>query len=128
LVRALNQPDGELRAQRHDRAAPGLARGRIAETKRLKIIPGIVNKPLCPLVIQVQTSRTDKAEERRHSSIKASNARHALRRCGLLEGAEKYQCAQDHHDWKASYTKFMTEKHEIIIVWATIVVDQKGAP
>lgn len=54
LVRALDESDGQLRAQRHHCATPGLTGGRIAETMRLKIVSKIVEKPLRTLVVQIQ--------------------------------------------------------------------------
>jgi len=53
LVRPLNQPDRELWTQSHDCSAPSLACGRITETVRLKVIPGIDEEALRSLVIDI---------------------------------------------------------------------------
>lgn len=58
LVRALDESDGQLRAQRHHCATPGLTGGRIEETMRLKIVSKIVEKPLRTLVVQIQIPGT----------------------------------------------------------------------
>ena len=64
LVGPLYEPDGELRAQRHHRATPGLAGRGIAEVIRLKIVSEIIDVPLRPLVVDIQISWSYEAEQR----------------------------------------------------------------
>ena len=128
LVCTLNQADGKPGAQSHNRAAPILAGARILEAKGLKIISWIIEKTLCPQVIQIQTPGTGQAEKGRHASIKAAHARDRLRGRRPPSCAEKHDRAGHEHDTESSEKKFMTDEHEAIIVWPTIVVDQRGHP
>ena len=126
LIGALNQPDGELRTQGHDGAAPGLTGRGIAEAVRLKVISGIDEEALRSLIIDIQTSRTDETEKRGHAPVEATNAGHRLRGRGSFHGEKHQEHSRDEHEQGASHRKFMTDRHEVIIVWPTILVDQRG--
>ena len=64
LVGPLYEPDGELRAQRHHRATPGLSGRGIVKVIRLEIVAEIVDEALRPLVVYIQISRPYETEQR----------------------------------------------------------------
>ena len=64
LVGPLYEPDGELRAQRHHRATPGLSGRGIVKVIRLEIVAEIVDEALRPLVVYIQISRPYGTEQR----------------------------------------------------------------
>ena len=94
LVCPLDEADGELRAERHDRTAPGLPCGRISKIVGLKIIAGIVQESLRALIVEVEASRAGQAEQRRDASVESADARHCLRQGGVLEAAKCQRDAQ----------------------------------
>ena len=53
LVGPLDEPDGELGPQGHDRAAPSLPGRGITEAVRLKVISGIDEETLRSLIINI---------------------------------------------------------------------------
>lgn len=53
LVGPLDEPDGELGPQGHDRAAPSLSGRGITEAVRLKVISGIDEETLRSLIINI---------------------------------------------------------------------------
>jgi hypothetical protein len=55
LVGALDESDRELRPERGHSPAPRLSGRGIPKTKRLKIIPRVVQKPLRALIVDIET-------------------------------------------------------------------------
>jgi len=68
LIRALDEPDRELRPQGHGGSTPRLASGRIAKIIRLEVLARRIEKALCSLVVDVETPPW-KSDQRRHAAV-----------------------------------------------------------
>jgi hypothetical protein len=69
LVPALDEPDRELRSECAHSPAPSLTGRGVPKTEGLKIIPGIVEKSLCALIVEIEVSRAGQIEQRRNPSV-----------------------------------------------------------
>ncbi|MEO6111715.1 MAG: hypothetical protein ABIQ24_07790 [Nitrospiraceae bacterium] len=69
LVGALDESDRELRPERHDSTGPSLDGGGIPKAKRLEIVPGVVQKSLRALIVEIETPWAGQLEQWRDPSI-----------------------------------------------------------
>src|SRR3989338_4062460 len=85
LVGALDQPDGQLRAEGHHPATVRLTVDQ-AKIERFEIVAEIIHVSLATLAVHVEVARTGQTEERGRSAAESPDAGNGLRPGRIVEG------------------------------------------